>query len=95
MLSIFYGSISIIAVIGNSLVIWIVATTRTMQTTTNLFIANLALADVVIGMFVIPFQVFQFTFFFLFIIHSEEEEEEEKTNHDFILDFQFFYLLLY
>lgn len=58
LLSIFYGSISIIAVIGNSLVIWIVATTRAMQTVTNLFIANLALADVVIGMFVIPFQVF-------------------------------------
>lgn len=57
LLSIFYGSISIIAVIGNSLVIWIVATTRAMQTVTNLFIANLALADVVIGMFVIPFQV--------------------------------------
>ncbi|XP_055323157.1 tachykinin-like peptides receptor 99D [Sitodiplosis mosellana] len=56
LLSIFYGSISIIAVIGNSLVIWIVATTRPMQTVTNLFIANLALADVVIGMFVIPFQ---------------------------------------
>lgn len=57
LLSIFYGSISIIAVIGNCLVIWIVATTRQMQTVTNLFIANLALADVVIGMFVIPFQV--------------------------------------
>lgn len=57
LLSIFYGSISIIAVIGNSLVIWIVATTRQMQTVTNLFIANLALADVVIGMFAIPFQV--------------------------------------
>lgn len=66
LLSIFYGSISIIAVIGNSLVIWIVATTRTMQTTTNLFIANLALADVVIGMFVIPFQVFIIHFYSYF-----------------------------
>lgn len=57
LLSIFYGSISIIAVVGNSLVIWIVSTTRQMQTVTNLFIANLALADVAIGMFSIPFQV--------------------------------------
>lgn len=57
LLSIFYGSISIIAVVGNSLVIWIVGTTKQMQTVTNLFIANLALADVVIGMFAIPFQV--------------------------------------
>lgn len=77
LLSIFYGSISIIAVIGNSLVIWIVATTRQMQTVTNLFIANLALADVVIGMFVIPFQVifslssscYYFFFFFFLCFH--------------------------
>lgn len=69
LLSIFYGSISIIAVIGNSLVIWIVATTRQMQTVTNLFIANLALADVVIGMFVIPFQV-SFTSFRSFFLFS-------------------------
>lgn len=57
LLSIFYGSISVMAVVGNSLVIWIVATTRQMQTVTNLFIANLALADVTIGIFAIPFQV--------------------------------------
>lgn len=57
LLSIFYGSISLMAVVGNSLVIWIVATTRQMQTVTNLFIANLALADVTIGIFAIPFQV--------------------------------------
>jgi leucokinin receptor len=56
LLSIFYGVISILAVLGNSLVIWIVATTRQMQTITNFFIANLAFADVIIGMFAIPFE---------------------------------------
>ncbi|KAL5293298.1 tkr-3 family protein [Megaselia abdita] len=56
LLSIVYGSISVIAVIGNSLVIWIVATTRHMHTVTNMYIANLALADVIIGVFCIPFQ---------------------------------------
>uniref|UniRef100_A0A182QUV7 G-protein coupled receptors family 1 profile domain-containing protein n=1 Tax=Anopheles farauti TaxID=69004 RepID=A0A182QUV7_9DIPT len=56
LLSVFYGTISILAVIGNSLVIWIVVTTKQMQTITNMFIANLALADVTIGVFVIPFQ---------------------------------------
>lgn len=57
LLSIFYGSISILAVIGNSLVIWVVVTTRQMRTVTNMYIANLAFADVVIGLFCIPFQV--------------------------------------
>ncbi|XP_054734979.1 RYamide receptor [Anastrepha obliqua] len=55
-LSIFYGSISIFAVIGNVLVIWVVVTTRQMRTVTNTYIANLAVADVVIGLFCIPFQ---------------------------------------
>ena len=57
LLSIFYGTISIIAIIGNVLVIWIVASTRQMRTVTNMYIANLALADVIIGLFCIPFQV--------------------------------------
>ena len=57
LLSIFYGTISAVAVVGNSLVIWIVATSRRMQNVTNYYIANLALADIVIGLFAIPFQV--------------------------------------
>nr|XP_014102975.2 RYamide receptor-like [Bactrocera oleae] len=56
LLSIFYGTISILAIIGNSLVIWVVVTTRQMRTVTNMYIANLAFADVVIGLFCIPFQ---------------------------------------
>ncbi|KAK4289453.1 hypothetical protein Pmani_037574, partial [Petrolisthes manimaculis] len=56
LLSIFYGSISLIAVVGNALVMWIVATTRRMHSVTNYFIANLALADIIIGLFSIPFQ---------------------------------------
>ncbi|XP_037045815.1 neuropeptide Y receptor type 1-like isoform X2 [Bradysia coprophila] len=56
LMSVCYGTISLLAVIGNSLVIWIIATTKSMQTVTNFFISNLALADVVIGVFCIPFQ---------------------------------------
>ncbi|XP_069181051.1 substance-K receptor isoform X2 [Procambarus clarkii] len=56
LLSIFYGSISLVAVIGNALVMWIVATSRKMHSVTNYFIANLALADIIIGLFAIPFQ---------------------------------------
>ncbi|XP_043596711.1 RYamide receptor-like isoform X2 [Bombus pyrosoma] len=55
-LSISYGTISFLAVVGNSLVMWIIATSRRMQNVTNFFIANLALADIVIGLFAIPFQ---------------------------------------
>ncbi|KOX71929.1 Tachykinin-like peptides receptor 99D [Melipona quadrifasciata] len=56
LLSIAYGTISFLAVVGNSLVMWIIATSRRMQNVTNFFIANLALADIVIGLFAIPFQ---------------------------------------
>ncbi|XP_064458396.1 RYamide receptor-like [Ornithodoros turicata] len=56
LLSLFYGVIALVAVAGNFMVMWIVATSRRMQTVTNSFIANLAVADVIIGLFSIPFQ---------------------------------------
>ncbi|KAF6211618.1 hypothetical protein GE061_012131 [Apolygus lucorum] len=56
LLFVFYGTISVVAVVGNFLVMWIVATSRRMQNVTNCFIANLAMADIVIGLFAIPFQ---------------------------------------
>ncbi|CAG5040172.1 unnamed protein product [Parnassius apollo] len=56
LLSFLYGSISVLAVVGNFLVMWVVATSRRMQSVTNCFIANLALADIVIGLFAVPFQ---------------------------------------
>lgn len=55
-LALLYGSISLIAIVGNGIVIFVVASRRKMQTVTNVFLANLALADVVIGIFSTPFQ---------------------------------------
>ena len=49
-------TIFVLNIVGNGMVILIVMTSRRMQTVTNYFIANLALADVVIGLFSIPFQ---------------------------------------
>nr|KAG5703077.1 hypothetical protein BaRGS_016238 [Batillaria attramentaria] len=56
LLAFLYGSISLLAVLGNGLVILIIVKNRRMHTVTNIFIANLAVADVIIGMFSIPFQ---------------------------------------
>eukprot|EP00095_Tigriopus_kingsejongensis_P009677 maker-scaffold84_size396325-snap-gene-0.19 protein:Tk09677 transcript:maker-scaffold84_size396325-snap-gene-0.19-mRNA-1 annotation:"tachykinin-like peptides receptor 99d-like" len=56
LLCIIYGLISLTAFLGNILVLWIIATGRRMNTVINLYIANLALADVVIALFCIPFQ---------------------------------------
>ena len=56
LLSILYGSISVTAVIGNFLVILVIIKNKSMQTVTNFFIANLSVADVMIGIFSIPFQ---------------------------------------
>ncbi|KAK8757429.1 hypothetical protein V5799_007020 [Amblyomma americanum] len=54
-LSICYGAISLVAVVGNTFVLWIVATSRRMRTETNYLIANLAISDIIIGLFSIPF----------------------------------------
>ena len=55
-LSLFYGIISLTAFVGNSLVIYVVVISRRMRTVTNMYIANLAFADVTIAVFAIPFQ---------------------------------------
>ena len=56
LLTFLYVSISLLAIFGNSLVIIIIAMNGHMHTVTNVFIANLAVADVIIGIFSIPFQ---------------------------------------
>ncbi|EEC20107.1 G-protein coupled receptor, putative [Ixodes scapularis] len=55
LLSFCYGTISLVAVLGNAFVLWIVATSRRMRTETNYLIANLAISDIIIGLFSIPF----------------------------------------
>lgn len=56
MLSVLYSIISVLSLLGNGLVIWVVAASRKMRTVTNLYIANLAVSDVILGVFCIPFQ---------------------------------------
>ena len=56
LLAVLYGTVSIIAVIGNLIVIFVVILRKNMQTVTNIFLANLAFADVILGLFAIPFQ---------------------------------------
>ena len=53
-----YGIISFLSVYGNTLVIWLISTMKTMQTANNIFIANLALSDITIAIFCIPFQFY-------------------------------------
>lgn len=56
LLTLCYLSVSLFAVVGNVMVLWVVIKSRRMHTITNLFIANLALADLVIGALAVPFQ---------------------------------------
>ena len=57
LLSLAYGIISLLALIGNSSIIYIVIYNRRMHSVTNYFICNLALADCLVACFAIPFQV--------------------------------------
>lgn len=51
-----YGAVSLAAVIGNSSVLYFVVRKKRLRSVTNMFIANLATADILIGTFAIPFQ---------------------------------------
>lgn len=50
-----YSSIILLGVIGNSLVIHVVIKFKTMRTVTNFFIANLAVADLLVNTLCLPF----------------------------------------
>ncbi|XP_078533789.1 neuropeptide Y receptor type 2 [Lissotriton helveticus] len=50
-----YSSIILLGVIGNSLVIYVVIKFKTMRTVTNFFIANLAVADLMVNTLCLPF----------------------------------------
>lgn len=50
-----YITILLIAIFGNGIVCFIVTTSSRMQTVTNYFIANLALSDMLMAFFCIPF----------------------------------------
>ena len=52
-----YGLIILISLFGNFLVFSVIIRTRRLHTITNLFIANLALGDLLMTTFNIPFTV--------------------------------------
>ncbi|KAM6951511.1 pyroglutamylated RF-amide peptide receptor [Aplochiton taeniatus] len=56
---IMYAIIFVLALVGNSLVVYIVVRKRTMQTATNIFICSLAVSDLLITFFCIPFTLLQ------------------------------------
>ncbi|KAK6293872.1 hypothetical protein J4Q44_G00361980 [Coregonus suidteri] len=56
---IMYATIFSLALVGNSLVVYIVVLKRAMQTATNIFICSLAVSDLLITFFCIPFTLLQ------------------------------------
>ncbi|KAK6328106.1 hypothetical protein J4Q44_G00000840 [Coregonus suidteri] len=56
---IMYATIFALALVGNSLVVYIVVLKRAMQTATNIFICSLAVSDLLITFFCIPFTLLQ------------------------------------
>uniref|UniRef100_A0A667Y373 Pyroglutamylated RF-amide peptide receptor n=1 Tax=Myripristis murdjan TaxID=586833 RepID=A0A667Y373_9TELE len=56
---IMYVVIFVLALVGNSLVVYTVVKKRTMQTATNIFICSLAVSDLLITFFCIPFTLLQ------------------------------------
>ena len=56
---IMYAVIFVLALIGNSLVVYIVVRKRAMLTATNIFICSLAVSDLLITFFCVPFTLLQ------------------------------------
>lgn len=73
----------IITIIGNTLVILSVITTRRLRTVTNLFVMSLAVADWLVGIFVMPPAVF------VFLVGESQLKSRgvPRRNHGFSLRF--------
>ncbi|XP_056157886.1 pyroglutamylated RF-amide peptide receptor [Lampris incognitus] len=56
---IMYTIIFVLALVGNSLVVYIVVRKRAVQTATNIFICSLAVSDLLITFFCVPFTLLQ------------------------------------
>lgn len=56
----FFGMIGILGLVGNSLVVVVVAANPEMRSTTNILIINLAVADLLFVIFCIPFTATDF-----------------------------------
>jgi G protein-coupled receptor 103 len=54
-----YAVIFVLALVGNSLVVYIVVRKRAIQTSTNIFVCSLAVSDLLITFFCIPFTLLQ------------------------------------
>ena len=52
---ILYVAIFVVGLLGNALVVFVVAQNRAMKTVTNCFIANLALSDILLCVLAVPF----------------------------------------
>ncbi|XP_041053080.1 adenosine receptor A2b [Carcharodon carcharias] len=49
--------IAVLAILGNVLVCWAVSTNKNLKTATNYFLVSLAVADIAVGAFAIPFAI--------------------------------------
>ncbi|XP_078080703.1 adenosine receptor A2b [Mustelus asterias] len=49
--------IALLAILGNVLVCWAVSTNKNLKTATNYFLVSLAVADIAVGTFAIPFAI--------------------------------------
>lgn len=56
LLIISYITVSLTAALGNGMILFVIGRSRRLRSVTNLFIANLATADIIIAVFAIPFQ---------------------------------------
>ena len=53
-LSTWYGLVGLAAIIGNAVVLWLIARNVSLRTISNLFITSLAVADFLVGLVIAP-----------------------------------------
>lgn len=91
-LIIVYAVLIFIGAFGNGLVCLAVARNPRMRTSQNLFIVNLAISDLLLCFFTIPFSLFEIaTKFWPYGMYIYNDDDDDRNDEDIFFCIKYFY----
>lgn len=76
------GILSLQAIVGNSLVLWLIAKNKSLRTNANLFITSLAVADLLVGLIIAP----------VWIIFRCSQSNKDKYEHKYAFSIDYLWI---
>ena len=81
-MSTWWGILSLQTIVGNSLVLWLIAKNKSLRTNANLFITSLAVADLLVGLIIAP----------VWIIFRCSQSNKDKYEHKYAFSIDYLWI---